>query len=325
MYSNIATVRNLDTGGNQVRKIDLANDKLEKIRELHESGYSWLKIQEMAGVERRLAKRAYYDWLQGRTLDEIRQARVDVASQALSNHIDSLVKVAQQLVSHLDLPGNSRERKPAEEILRSLWETNILGEFYEISSSDAERKHRYNLRQNKRLFESLQTHTQGRVRWQALAEWQKARDNCRGLTDKLKVAEQRIISEVCSEESGIQEELKELSQGQDASKWLAHVALGPIWQDIRSGQFDPEHPEVSIAYGEVAKRVHPPAEIESIKKIVAACQRVAVILLQEPTVLSLHTEAQTMRRAIEELEDTLDPLVLRPVILLSPKCKLCPA
>jgi len=308
-----------------MRRKELSDEEFSQVRELREAGYSWLKIQEKAGIERRLARRAYNEWLQGRSLGELRQARVNVATEMLSEHVDSLLRLAQRLVSELDLPESSEEPRSANNVLEGLWQASILGQFYDLPGQDTGRRSRRNRRQNLKLLESLQIHTRENVRWQALDEWQRAWDDCRGLVDQLAVAEQNAIREALSEESGIQEELRELSRGQDASKWLAHVVLGPIWQSIRSGRFDPEHPEVSIAYDGVANRVSLPAMNEPIKRVVAACQRVAGILVREPNVRLLHAEAQTIGRAIEELEDSLDPLVLRPMILLSPRCRLCPA
>ena len=311
-----------------MRKKELSNEEFGRVRELREDGYSWLKIQEKTGIERRLAQRAYNDWLKSRSLDELRQARVNMATQAFSEHVDSLARLAQWLISQLDLARSCRERRSADDVLDGVWETNILGEAYELPSPDPERKRRHNRRHNLRLLESLQVHTQGKIRWQALNEWQRAWDNCRRFLDELKAKERQAIDDILSQESDIQDLITKLGQGQDTSRFLTYIALEEIWQRIRSNQFDPDHPKVSITHEQVARRVPPPAEDESIKKLVGICQRVAGILLQEPTVSlvkQLHAEAQRMRKAIEELEETLDTLVLRPMILLTPRCRLCPA
>lgn len=103
------------------------------MRELRQAGHSWLAIQQTTGVERRLAKRTYNDWLDSRSLNELKQARVNVATEALSEHLDSLVKLAERLTDHLDLPRSPQELKSANEHLDILFETNIFGESYELS------------------------------------------------------------------------------------------------------------------------------------------------------------------------------------------------
>ena len=85
-----------------MRKKELSDENLAQVRELRQAGHSWLAIQEKTGVERRLAKRTYNEWLDGRSLNELKQARVNVATEALSEHLDSLVKFAERLIDHLE-------------------------------------------------------------------------------------------------------------------------------------------------------------------------------------------------------------------------------
>lgn len=311
-----------------MRKKELSDDKFDKVRELREASYSWLKIQEITGIERRLAKRVYNDWLHGRTLNELKQARVNVATEAFSEHVDFLVKLADRLTGHLNLPTSSTEIRHANDVLHNLWETNILGEFYELPYGERKRKTQRNYRQNMMLLESLQYHTREKVRWQALDEWKKAWDSCRGLFDKLTMEGQAVVTDILNRETDVLEEIKERSQEENAIKWLTQTVLDAIWQDILNGKLDPEYPKVSVTYQQVDRKASGFTEEEWIERLTDFCQHVAEILLKGQTVLlvrQLHAEAYQMRKAIEELEDMLDPLILRPMILLSPRCKLCPA
>lgn len=311
-----------------MRKKELSDDKFDKVRELRETGYSWLKIQKITGIERRLAKRVYNDWLHGRTLNELKQARVNVATQTLSEHVDFLVKLADRLTGQLDLPTSSTEARHSDDVLRDLWEKTILGEFYELPYGERKRRTQRNVRQNLMLFESLRDHTRGKVRWQALDEWKKAWDSCLGLFDKLNIKGQEIATDILNQEDDLSEEIKKRSLQENTIKWMAQVVLDAIWQDIVDGKFDPEVPKVSISYEQVDRRVSGFTEEEWIRRLTSVCHNLAEILIRNQTVLlirQLNAECHLMRKAIEELEEMLDPLILRSIILLTPRCKLCPA
>lgn len=318
-----------------MRKKDLSDDKLTQVRELRQAGHSWLAIQQTTGVERRLAKRAYNDWLDGRSLNELKQARVNVATEALSEHLDSLVKLAERLTDHLDLPRSPQELQSANEHLNILFETNIFGESYELSQVDMKRKSQRNRRRNQRLLKCLQDHTVGKVRWQALDEWEKAWDSCRSISNKLRPEAQEVVAAVLHEENDFLEIIKKQTEEELAVKWMARTVLDAIWQTILDGKFNPECPEVALAYNLVGRQL--PYILSSKEEprftlkewnegLTSACQKVAKILLDNQIELfrQLYDEVHKARKAIEELDEMLDSLVLRRVILLR-QCDLCPA
>ena len=309
-----------------MRKKELSDDKFDKVRELREAGYSWLQIQKKTGVERRIAKRVYNEWLHGRTLNELKQARVNVATEAFSEHIDHLIKLAVRLTD-LGAPTSSIETRRADDVLRQLLEMSILGEVYESSQADSKRKIQRNYRQNTRLLESLQDHTHEKVRWQALDEWKKAWDSCcyLGLFNKLTIEGQKMVTDNLNRENDLLQMIKERSQQEQAVKRMAQTGLDTILQSIFDGKFDPECPEVTVTYKLVDRVVSIFTEEEWIERVRVACQNVVETLLKGDLVRQLYDEIYTIKNVIEELEEILDPLILRPMILLTPRCKLCPA
>ena len=321
-----------------MRKKELSDDKLAQVRELHQAGYSWLAIEQKTGVKRRLAKRAYNEWLDGRSLNELRQARVNVATEALREHVDSLVKFAERLTDHLDLPRYSGDlNNSANEHLSILFDTNILGEFYELSQVDIKGKSQRNRRRNQKLFKSLRDHTVGKVRWQALDEWEKAWDICRSISNMLRPEAEEVVAAVLDEENDILERIKKQTvEEESAVKWMARTVLDAIWQSILDGKFNPECPEVAIAYRFVERQLPytliskemPSFTLKEWNEgLTNACQNVAKILLKDQRlclVKQLYDEVRTVTKAIEELDEMLDSLVLRRLILLR-QCDLCPA
>lgn len=306
-----------------MQKKELSDDNFDKVRDLREAGYSWLKIQEKTGVERRIAKRAYNEWLRDRTLNELKQARVNVATEAFSEHIDHLIKLAVRLTD-LGPPTSSRETRHADDILRSLLEMSILGEVYESSQADSKRKIQRNYRQNMRLLESLKDHTREKVRWQALDEWGKAWDSCLGLFERLKIEGQQVVTDNINQENDLLQMIKGRSQQEQVVKRMAQTGLDAILHSILDGKFDPECPEVTVTYELVDRVVSIFTEREWIERVREACQNVVETLLKGDLVRQLYDEIYTIKKVVEELEEVLDPLILRPMILLTPRCKLCP-
>ncbi len=328
-----------------MRKKELSDDKIQEIIELRQADHSWLKIQQIIKVERRLAKRAYNDWLDGRSLNELKQARVNVATEALSEHLDSLVKLAERLTDHLDLPRSPQELKSANEHLDIFFETNIFGESYELSQVDMKRKSQRNRRRNRKLFKCLQDHTREKVRWKALEEWKQAWNNALDYSKKLRLEEAtEVIGNILNNRPGLKERIKTAIGGNDVTKKVSDGVIENMWRGILAGQPEQMHVlkgssvmtegRVWIKFyeGDSDTRLYLNDE-ELAKEVLDMCRR-AVTNLREVTILQegtkfnlvqmLTDEVRKVQDRTEELDESLDGLILHPMILRT-RCSLCPA
>jgi len=104
--------------------------------------------------------------------------------------------------------------------------------------------------------------------------------------------------------------------------WMARIILDAIWRSIV------ENKPVQVSR-EFAARVAPSelAEDPLIEEVADVCSKAADTFCRGHSahiVSDLGSEVSQMRQAIDELNDMLNPLVLRPIILRT-RCKLCPA
>lgn len=324
-----------------MQKKELSDDKLTQVRELRQAGNSWLAIQKTTGVERRLAKRAYNDWLDGRSLNELKRARVNVATKALSEHLDSLVKLAERLTDHLDLPRSPQKLKSANEHLGILFETNIFGESYELSQVDIKRKSQRNRRRNQKLFKCLQDHTREKVRWKALDEWKQACNNALDYSKELRLEATKLIGETLSKEPELKERIETATGVNDITEKIADGVRENIWRGILAGKPERVHVWGSVSKGRAELRFYEGDsdtkldlnDVELGKDALSKCLQVVtdlreVTILREGTksnlVQRLTDEVRKMQDRTRELDESLDELLLRPMILRT-RCDLCPA
>ena len=146
---------------------------------------------------------------------------------------------------------------------------------------------------------------------------------------------QEAAAAVLNKQNDILKRIKRQTEEERAVKWMARTVLDAIWLTILDGKFNPECPEVAIAYKFVDRQApyklvskEEPrfTEEEWTRGLTNACQDVAKILLKDQIDLfrQLCDEVHTVRKAIEELDEMLDSLVLRRLLLLT-RCDLCPA
>jgi len=328
-----------------MQKKQLSDEKLNELIELRKAGDSFLKIEGKTGIDRRLAKRAYNEWIHGETLNELKQARLNVAAEAFNDHLDYLVRLAAKLRDHLNTPLSFGDTRYSEDLFRNFLETNILQVDHSSSQVDTERIFWRNRNLNKQLFDSLKQHTEEIIRWQALNEWEKAWDSCRELFNNLKIEGQKVLSNLFDEDKELLQEIKEWSQLEraqemrtpeeqiiGAEKRMIESVLDAILKRIINDARE------SIPFGELIEpkviinfqlidRVSIFTEEEWIEKLVVICQDVAQHLLDNQIELfrQLYNEAYKIRKTTDELDGILDPIILRHIIITTPRCKLCPA
>ncbi len=147
--------------------------ELKKIVELRQLDAPWTEIERETKVERRIAKHAYDEWQTDQKMKEQEKVRFRIAAEAFHEHVNDLIRLGEALSNHLSLPIGPDEARSAEQHLSNLWQTSILEEskLYAQPQAERVRRIRSNERLNSMIFESLQTHTGEKLRWQALDEW----------------------------------------------------------------------------------------------------------------------------------------------------------
>ena len=341
-----------------MRRRELSEEELTQVINLKRAGSSWVKIQGETGINRRTAKHAYDKWERSQSLQELKEARKDVAAKAFLDHLKSLTTLAGSLVTNLSVPSSpDMMTKNAEQFFAWLWHQNLL---WRGVYTSAETQERYNLSQinvytmgdpqcflrgdpqfnsleNQLLFKSLQDHTRGEeVRWQALDEWRKARDNCVKVLGKLRKEPRVLVKNFLNLErqSNLLDRIKEESKEDDPVKQMAEAVLKGIWQCILEDRLDQESPlvqavsrrlEIVVKVGD--KKLFTFTDKSLAEKVTHICNLVADSLCKgekSRMVESLQKDVREMKKASEELRETLNPVKLTPMILRT-RCDLCPA
>lgn len=320
-----------------MRRREVSNDELNQVIKLKEAGASWLKIQQKIGVPRRSAKRAYEDWQRSQSMEELKEARVNVAGEAFREHINYLIKLAEALVSALHVPEMLRGLDNADEALNQLWKRNIQGEL-ELSQKPGTIEIGHVVRRNRMIFKALQEHTREKVRWEALEEWKRARDNAAEHSKELQLEVTEVITNILNNQPGLKERIKTAIGGNDVTKKISDGVRETIWRGIFTRK--PEQVHVwegtsLVSKGRVEIRFYKGDsrmkldlnDLKLAEEAKSAC-RWAVNNLQKGNkadlVSRLAVEVHRMQDITEELEESLDALLLRPMILRT-RCELCPA
>jgi len=108
---------------------------------------------------------------------------------------------------------------------------------------------------------------------------------------------------------------------------MAESVLHAIWQNIADGTLDPEKPEIEFGFDSVDRIVTIPDEKGLYEKVAGILSQVAetfCIERKEDIIQPLLGDVSRMNAVINALEEMLNPLVLRPLILRT-RCDLCPA
>lgn len=344
--------------------VEVTSEELAKIIQLREKNTSWSEIERQTGVPRQIAKRAYLERQLKISREELKAARQTVAAEDLRWHIDCLIKVAKSLVTILDIPSFSDVRS-ADDILLNLWETDILGEYEARPpyQQPTHREFRGRIRQNQRLFKSLKDHTDEKIDWKYLDNWKDAWDACKEPRDKLKGEAQEILSNKLKENPELREGVLKGSKGKHIIEQMADGIIHSVWEGIvngkvselideldkkdKTGQDDKVDQILDRLGQEIASAIQAVSngdgmteilfekttpmsvpifgQADRAKEIVKICISVCDTLCRGEKVKSLVAKLRIMRKAINYLEENLDPIILRPMILNSPKCELCPA
>ncbi len=321
-----------------MKKRELSPIELKKVVELRQLGAKWTEIEQETRVERRAAKRAYEDWERDKKMKEQEAVRFRVAAEAFHEHLNDLTRLAESLVSALHVPEMLRGLDNADEALGRLWMRNIQGELEPSLTSlpTSDERERVAWR-NKMLFESLKQHSREKVRWQALEDWIQAWNKALEYAKELRMETTEVIGDILNNQPGLNERIKAVIGGNDVTEKISDGLSEAIWRGILTGKPGQMH---VLQGGSVITEWHVWLEfyegdsdtkldlndLELAKEVLSMCRR-AVTNLREGTksdlVQRLTDEVSQIQDRTRELGESLDGLILRPMILRT-RCDLCP-
>ena len=270
-------------------------------------------------------------------MEELKEARKDVAAQAFGEHINYIIKLAESLVGALHVPEMLRGLGNADEALNQLWMRNIQEELELYHKSGAVEIGRV-VRRNRMIFKALQEHTREKVRWEALEEWKQARNNAAEYSRKLRMEATEVIGNILNNQSDLKERIKTIVRDNDVTEKISDGVIENIWRGILTGK--PEQMHVLkgssiMTEGRVWLEFYKGDsdtrldlnDVKLAKDVLNVCRWAANNLQKgnkSDLVRSLADEVHRMQDRTEELEESLDGLLLRPMILRT-RCELCPA
>jgi len=319
-----------------MRRRDLSHEELAKVIRLRHENATWLKIQRETSIPRRIAQRAYEQYERSQAREELKAARKEVAAEEFRTHLGLLTGFADSIVLTICIPSSPNETRHAKDVLGMLYERDRLHEVDFIPAIDpTERGKRRAALQNQLLFESLRAHTYGRVRWQALGEWEDAWDTCREDLAKFREEAYEIVLNILDQKPKLTDRIVKGSGKKDAIERMVDGVLHVVWPNILSGKPDQEFPlvramsrsdgmtEVIFGDGNLTLGLIV-TEGDLAEEVAKACKWAAKNLDKGKTTSAVAKQVNVMKERIKELEEMLDPLMLRPLIL-STQCDLCPA
>ena len=322
-----------------MKKRELSPIELKNVVELRRLGANWVEIARETKVERRAAKRAYEEWERDQKINEQKAVRFRVAAEAFHEHIDDLIRLAESLVSALHVPEMLRWLDNADEALDQLWMRNIQVELEPSPTSQPTSGERERVvRRNKMLFKSLQKHTQEKVRWEALEEWKQARNNVVEYSKELRLEAIEVIGNNLNE-LGLKGRIKTAIGGNDVTERISDGLREVIWRGILTVKPDQMHVlkgssvitegRVWLEFykGDSDTKLDLNNDVELAKEVLTMCRRAVANLregIKSDLVQRLTDEVRRMQDRTGELEESLDGLILRPMILRT-RCDLCPA
>jgi len=328
-----------------MKKRLLSESELNQVVRLAQVGTSWLSIESKARVPRRVAKRAYQDWERSKSIEELKASRQQVAADLFRQHIEDLVDLGTSLAMRLEIPEILPTESPgSNEILDGLLSGDIRG--VDRAASFAVTLNRARLlrstsRQNRMLFGALQVHTREDVRWDVLKQWQKTWDSTRDFYAQLQKSATEIVQNFFKQEPGLEEKTRNgylNSPSGNAVAQTANALLSIIWARLIKGVQMDQGDVFSAVKAEdtflvktkgVANsnflRLRDQSVTEKATQLGNNAFKTLVLGENKDLIeKTLRGNVDSMKRAIEELADMLNPLVLRPLILRT-RCDLCPA
>lgn len=313
----------------------ISAEELNKITKLKEAGASWLRIQQETGVPRRSGKLAYEKWQQSQSMEELKEARVNMATELFKAHMNALVNLAGYLIENLAMPTPMRVK--AEDFLTSLLENEISGQpsFYDLPQTNDRHRRISTLRNNKLLLKSLKEHTRENVRWGNLDDWKQAWEDYHKRVDGIREIENPAIRKIANERKKIFARIEQEGGNTDAVGCIVDTIVEAARHDAMENDFGLDEPLVRIALvnNPVAHGVITRVDNKEIFRFTDQVLAEEVLDIFDTAITTLRViirlndsiqeAVDRMQLAVKELDKVLNPVVLYP-ILLRTRCDFCP-
>jgi len=310
----------------------VTDDQARRMVELHRQGESISAISRAIGCHRQTVK-AY---LAGRREDILTdEIKKQLLTDMHQKHLDDLTQFAASLVGRLTIPDSPTEDRNVVAVLDTLLPKD-LPQGLHSASREARRKQRQTERQNKILFESLRQHTGGKGWWQAFEEWQQAWGTCVSALAEIRKGAPKVVEDFMKQQkANLKEEVEKVTGKEDALERIVDVVLWPAWEvatasnpeeelERRKFRVLPDAQQFRVITGSYDLRlIFSETEAALAQEVATVCN----LALQNLYPRYMADEIQGMRHRmdekIEEIDDALDPFVLRP-LLVRTRCELCP-
>jgi hypothetical protein len=321
-----------------VRKINLSENQLDKVIKLRDRRSSWLRIERETDIPRRVAQRAYKEWQNNKTTDELKEARVNVASELYREHVETLVNFGYIVASYLDLPKYPGERMRSREYIDKLLGSDAFENEKDGSGRYDEKKTRRRLYQNRLLLDSLESHTREDIQWEKLENWKYLWDECIDTLGRLQSSVTELVKNVFSHDKSLTDRIKKETKHEDALERIVKAYVDIIWTRISRGDkgvplsFFELFPQTSdsielVYHRQPDRRVLKFKDRELAQAVLEKTELVTGYLLkgtESDIVILLEKTAGRLREVVEYMERELSPMVLRARIVRSARCNLCP-
>jgi len=222
--------------------------------------------------------------------------------------------------------------------LDRFWTTYALEQEYSSTSESVGHGTEHVAWRNKMLFKSLQEHTRGKVRWQAVEEWKDARNNAVKHSRELRTEATGIVANILDSQSDLKHRATIAVAGVDIIKEISNGLMEAMWCGMLTGNQEQLHimeGTSAITEGQVwvefckcdSETSLFLDDVELAKEVLRICHWADRNLRKGPksdVVQKLIDDVCKMQARIKELEQSLDELLLRPMIIMT-RCDLCPA
>lgn len=321
-----------------MRRRYLSDEELHQVIKLKQAGASWLKIEDKTGVPRRSAKRAYEDWQCDQSMEELKAARTQVATEAFREHLESIIHLAEVVVDYLPESITFYEEKEASKVLAEIWmrDINKVPKSSLPFRQRQEKDQRRIVRKNQMLFQSLKDHTHEKVRWQVLEDWKRDWNACVGILEQLRDEARKTVMTILKEQKrDVWDRIEMISGEKNIIEDMIMGVTEAIWRGIISNKpkeaynfvqtYKVAKKPTQVIFGEQASiTVIELGEVNLADEVTNVCRWAIKNLCAGEVVEKVITSIGTLRSVCREIETMLNPLTLRPLIIRT-RCELCPA
>jgi hypothetical protein len=318
-----------------MRRRFISEDELSKVLKLKQSGASWLRIQKETGIPRRLAKKAYEEWERTRSSEELKKARTGIAQEEFRKHMEDLLGVADHLIDSLHAPPPMKKMPKVDRFFERIWEEDIR---QESKQPPRDREWVRIVRHNKMLFQCLQDHTGEKVPWQLLREWQQIFTLYTKHCNDLQVESRVVVDNLIGKQADLRSLIQDMNEGQEIIEKMACGVVEALWRGMTNGEIIKERIFIAakdmrggnamVSFGkEGSVMAFTLDAMKLAKDVVDLCKLAVNSLLTGKELLLVQKVAANiaeMEQKAKDLDEKLDDLVLRPLILRT-RCELCPA